>query len=62
MTINEAMTALWTDYHLPTEVPNVLAQPLTLALVWLDLCRLVGEEPLTAVLALAETSIAAAAD
>jgi len=59
MTINDAMTALCDE--LATEIPAPLRQPLTLGLVWLDLCRLAGEEPPADVLALAETPIAAAA-
>ncbi len=58
MTINDAMTALCDE--LVTEIPAPLRQPLTLGLVWLDLCRLAGEEPPADVLALAETPIAAA--
>ena len=58
MTINDAMTALCDE--LATEIPVPLRQPLTLGLVWLDLCRLAGEEPPADVLALAEVSIAAA--
>ena len=58
MTINDAMTALCDE--LVMEIPAPLRQPLTLGLVWLDLCRLAGEEPPADVLALAETPIAAA--
>ena len=35
---------------------------MTLALVWLDLCRLAGEEPPADIAALAKMPIAAAAD
>ncbi len=35
----------------------MLTQPLTLALVWLDLCRLAGEHPPADVAALAEALI-----
>ncbi len=44
MTINEAMRALC-DELAAGDVPAPLHQPLTLGLVWADLCRLVGEEP-----------------
>ncbi len=60
MTINDAMTALCDE--LATEIPAPLRQPLTLGLVWLDLCRLAGEEPPADVLALAEAPIVAAVD
>ncbi len=43
MTVNELMTAL-IDELAAGDVPDVLAQPLTLAAVWDDLARLAGEE------------------
>ena len=42
MTVNELMTAL-IDELAAGDVPDVLAQPLTLAAVWDDLARLNGE-------------------
>ena len=42
MTINDALHAL-ADELAADGVPDPLAQPLTLALVWHDLCRLAGE-------------------
>ncbi len=59
MTINEALRRLADE--LSTEIPDLLTAPLSFGLVWLDLCRLVGEEPPADVAALAETPIAAAA-
>ncbi len=47
---------------LSTESPDLLTAPLTFGLVWLDLCRLAGEEPPADVAALAETPVALAAD
>ncbi len=58
MTINEALRRLADE--LSDEIPNLLTAPLTFGLVWLDLCRLAGEEPPADVLALAERPIAAA--
>ncbi len=43
MTVNELMTAL-IDELAAGDVPDALAQPLTLAAVWDDLARLNGEE------------------
>lgn len=40
-------------------VPSPLGQPLTLAVIWTELCRLAGEEPPPAVLALLGGSLAA---
>lgn len=42
MMINDAMRAL-IDEMAAGDVPDPLAQPLTLALVWADLARLAGE-------------------
>ncbi len=44
MTVNELMTTL-IDELAAGDVPDVLAQPLTLAALWDDLARLAGEEP-----------------
>ncbi len=44
MTVNELMIAL-VDELAAGDVPDVLAQPLTLAALWDDLARLAGEEP-----------------
>jgi hypothetical protein len=43
MTINEALTALYDE--LVAEIPDPLRTRIPLALVWIDLCRLAGEEP-----------------
>ncbi|MDP9374883.1 MAG: hypothetical protein M3Q65_21025 [Chloroflexota bacterium] len=43
MTVNALMTAL-IDELAAGDVPDVLAQPLTLAAVWDDLARLNGED------------------
>ncbi len=48
MTINQAMQALC-DELTAGDVPAPLHQQFTLALVWADLCRLAGEEPLAEV-------------
>ena len=56
MTINEALRRLADE--LSTEIPDLLATPLTFGLVWLDLARIAGEEPPADVLALAETPVA----
>ncbi len=58
MGINEALRRLADD--LSTEIPDLLTAPLTFGLVWLDLCRLAGEEPPADVLALAERPSVAA--
>jgi len=42
MTINETLRALVAEMT-AGDVPDPLAQPVTLALVWADLCRLAGE-------------------
>lgn len=42
MTINQSMTAFVAELT-AAGVPDPLAQPLTLALVWADLARLAGE-------------------
>ncbi len=60
MTINEALRRLADELSL--DIPDVLTAPLTFGLVWLDLCRLAGEEPPADVAALLETPIAGAAD
>ena len=60
MSINEALHRLADE--LSEEIPNLLTAPLTFGLVWLDLCRLTGEEPPADVAALAETPVALAAD
>ena len=44
MTVNALMAALC-DELAAGDVPAPLAQPFTLALLWLDLCRLAGEGP-----------------
>ena len=44
MTVNEALRALVDELE-AGDVPAPLSQPLTLAAVWCDLCRLTGEEP-----------------
>ena len=44
MTINEALTALCEEMA-AEGVPDVLAQPVTLAALWDDLARLAGEPP-----------------
>lgn len=43
-TVNALMAALVAELA-DEAVPDPLAQPLTLAAVWADLCRLSGEEP-----------------
>ena len=43
MTVNELMTALLAELA-AGDVPDALAQPLTLAAVWDDLARLNGEQ------------------
>ena len=58
MTINEALRRLADE--LSVDIPDLLTAPLTFGLVWLDLCRLAGEEPPADVAALAETPLAAA--
>lgn len=40
-------------------IPSPLGQPLTLAVIWTELCQLAGEEPPPAVLALLGGSLAA---
>ena len=42
MMINAALHALLREMEMG-DVPDPLAQPLTLAVVWADLCRLAGE-------------------
>ncbi len=59
MTIVEALRRLADE--LSTEIPDLLTTPLTFGLVWLDLCRLAGEEPPADVAALAEAAIVAVA-
>ncbi len=61
MTINSIMAAL-VDELAANEIPAPLTQPLTLGLIWLDLCRLAGEPVPADVAALAETPVALAAD
>ena len=60
MTINEAFAALHAEL-VADDVPDALRQPLTFGLVWLDLCRLAGEEPPAAVVALLDQPLDAAA-
>ena len=60
MTITEALRRLADE--LSTEIPDLLTQRLSCGLVWLDLCRLAGEEPPADVAALAEMPVAVAAD
>ena len=56
MTVNELMTALL-DELAAGDVPDALAQPLTLAAVWDDLARLNGEAvPRWVALALGDAS------
>ena len=43
MQINDAMTLLIDE--LATDVPDPLAERLTLATIWSDLCQLTGEVP-----------------
>ena len=43
MSVNDAMERL-VDELADGDVPSALTQPLTLGLVWADLCRLAGEE------------------
>ncbi len=58
MTVNELMTAL-IDELAAGDVPDVLTQPLTLAVVWDDLVRLAGEElPRWVAVALGDTGCA----
>ena len=57
MTVNEALRRLADE--LSDEIPNLLTTPLVFGYVWLDLCRLVGEEPPADVVALAEAPIVA---
>ena len=51
MTVNSVFAALMADLE-AGDVPTPLSQPLTLGLVWADLCRLTNEAPPRAVLAL----------
>ena len=44
MTVNDLMSALC-DEPAEGDVAEPLGESFTLALVWLDLCRLAGEEP-----------------
>ena len=52
MTVNEALRRLADE--LSTEIPDVLSQPLTFGLLWLDLAKIAGEEPPADVLALVD--------
>ena len=60
MTVNEALRRLADE--LSEEIPDLLTAPLSFGLLWLDLCRLAGEEPPADVAALIESPVAAAAD
>ena len=60
MTVNEALRCLADE--LSEEIPDLLTAPLSFGLLWLDLCRLAGEEPPADVAALIESPVAAAAD
>ena len=51
MSVNNLMTALC-DELAEGDVAEPLGQPFTLAPLWLDLCRLAGEEPPAFLLAL----------
>ena len=55
MTINEALAALY--HELVTEIPDPLRTCIPLALVWIDLCRLAGEEPPASVAAVLDEPI-----
>lgn len=56
--INDLLAALVAELE-AEGVPAPLGQPLTLAVVWADLCRLAGEEPPPAVRALLDEPVAA---
>ncbi len=60
MTINEALRRLADE--LSVEIPDLLHQPLTFGLLWLDLARVAGEEPPADVLALVEVPVPLVAD
>ncbi len=56
MTINDALAVL-VDEMAAADVPDPLAQPCTLALVWADLARLAGEPLPAEVAALVDAPI-----
>lgn len=56
--INDLMAALVAELE-AGDIPDPLGQPLTLGIVWADLCRLAGEEPPPAVAAMLDEQIAA---
>jgi len=60
MTVNDLMAALC-DELAEGDVAEPLGESFTLALVWLDLCRLTGEEPPACLLALIDGRPRAAA-
>ena len=56
MTINDAMRALIADM-IADDVPDPLAQPLTLAAVWADLARITGQQTPAEVAALVDAPV-----
>ena len=56
MTINETLRALLAEM-VADDVPDPLAQPYTLALIWADLARLAGEPLPSEVVALVDAPI-----
>ena len=60
MTINDLLSWLC-DELAEGDVPEPLAQEFTLGLLWLDLCRLAGEEPPAFLVALIDGPALAAA-
>jgi hypothetical protein len=58
MPINDLLAAFVAELE-AEGIPAPLGQPLTLGLVWADLCRLAGEEPPPAVAALLGEPVAA---
>lgn len=56
--ITDLMAALVAELE-AGDIPDPLGQPLTLGIVWADLCRLAGEEPPPAVAAMHDEPVAA---
>ena len=61
MTINDLLAALC-DELAEGDVAEPLGEAFTLATIWLDLCRLAGEEPPGFLLALLDGAATAACD
>jgi hypothetical protein len=56
MSINDAMRALVAEM-IADDVPDPLAQPLTLVVVWADLARIVGQQMPAEVVALIDAPV-----